>query len=58
MCAAVLESVDPGDRLVGGPLVDEDVWVVDDVKRRTAINREVEDASGSHVVFAHRPGRA
>ena len=30
--AAVLASVDPGDRLVGGPLVDEDVWVVDDVE--------------------------
>jgi hypothetical protein len=29
---AVLASVDPGDRLVGGPLVDEDVWVVDDVE--------------------------
>ena len=30
--AAVLASVDPGDRLVGGPLVDEQVWVVDDVE--------------------------
>ena len=30
--AAVLASVDPRDRLVGGPLVDEQVWVVDDVE--------------------------
>ena len=58
VCAAVLAPVDPGDRLVGGSLIDENGWVVDDVKGRTAVNREAEDASGSHVVNAHWHGRA